>query len=85
MSSMHDISEYSSGNVNIADGGQDMYDAGNYIDFGSNTVYYRDNCGQNSAGSQSYQMDIVTNGITVLYVENMVDNDARISGGLGKH
>ena len=62
-----------------------MYDDGNNIHIGSNQVSYGDSCGSYGTGSQTYQMDIVSSGITVLFMENMVYGDAEITGGLGKH
>ena len=82
---MYTIEGYSSGSRSITDGGADMYDGGNMIQMGSYQVSYGDSCGSYSAGSQSYQMDIVRSGITVLFMENMVYGNAEIEGGLGKH
>jgi len=78
------ITGYSAGNTQISDGGGDMYDNGNQITTGDGSqVVYTDDCAEGSAGSQSYHMDIVADGITTLTMDSMTSDRLQIDGNLG--
>ena len=59
-------------------------DGGNIINIGSSSpITYRDGCSTGVVGSDTYTMDIVTHGISVLTIQNLAADTFGISGNTG--
>jgi hypothetical protein len=61
-------SDYVEGMTYISDGGNDMYDDGNFIQvpaLSTNYVVYTDNCAQETVNGQQYSMDMDNSGFSV--------------------
>merc|ERR1719163_1778935 len=59
-----------------------MYDTGNQVSAGGNSLTYGDDCDTMISGSQSYSMDITTNGISVMAFDT-ASGDFAVTGNLG--
>merc|ERR1711957_799122 len=55
----------------IYDGGNDMYDNGNVVSAGGSALTYGDDCANQNSEGQSYSMDIVDNGISVMLFDEV--------------
>jgi hypothetical protein len=61
-----------------------MYDNGNQVSAGGSALTYGDNCETQNSGGQSYSMDIVSNGISVMLFDEVgPGTSVSISGNLG--
>ena len=89
-------SDYAVGNNYIEDGGNDIYDDGNYIQvpaLSTNYLEYKDNCAQGTVNGQQYSMDMNNSGFSVtvfslynhnaisIYGETGADGDGTVGTG----
>ena len=77
------ITGYTEGGTSISDGGNDMYDGGNQINVGGTRLTYTDGCTEGTVGGNSFNMDIVANGISVTVFPDLTVDQVDISGNLG--
>jgi len=76
-------SDYSVGKYSIWDGGDDMYDNGNFINVSGHRAVYLDDCDIDTVNGQQYAMELSNEGFSVTLFSPYYKSQISIYGGLG--